>query len=105
MTEIKNEVEGLPNEEVSLNHYCIARHDKNIVVANFHVHGRNMEKEVQFPLHYLYDKNWQSEYKDDLIKEKSKAMQLKESYNKNKDLDEIKRLKKLYPHQFKHIKS
>lgn len=98
MTKIKDEIESLDNEAVSLNHCWIARHDKNIIVANFFVHRCN--EEVQFPLHYLYDKDWQSEYRNELIKEKEKIIQSIENYNKNRDLDEIKRLKKLYPKQF-----
>lgn len=101
MTQIKNDVEKFQGkEEVSLNHYCIARHDKNVIVANFYS-SRTNHKEIQFPLNYLYEKSWQAEYRNKLIKEKEKDVQSIEKYNKERDLNEIKRLKKLYPDQFK----
>lgn len=98
MTNIKDKIEKLATEEVSLNHYCIARHNKNIIVANFYAHRCN--EEVQFPLHYLYDKDWQSKYRDELIKEKERIRKSREDYKTNRDLDEIKRLKEIYPEKF-----
>lgn len=100
MTRIKNEEEkDTSNQETSLNHYCIARHDKNIIVANFYS-ARRGNKDIQFPLHYLHDENWQTEFRNKLIKEKEKDIQSRENYKKEQDLIEIKRLKKLYPNQF-----
>ena len=101
MIRIQNEVEGASkDEDLSLNYYCIARHNKNIVVASYH-NAQNHEAKIQFPLTYLYDDNWGEKYKDELVKETEEVTSMREKYQKERDLNEIKRLKKLYPQLFK----
>jgi hypothetical protein len=75
----------------------IVLHDRNIIVAYFHArYGNN---EVQFPLHYLYT-DWKEEYKNKLVKEKEDTEKSRENFRKQRDLDDIKRLKKLHPEKF-----
>ena len=104
MKKLQDEVEELSShyskEEISLNHYCIARHDRKIIVANFYS-SRSNNKEIQFPLYYLYDENWQEDYRNKLVMEKENVVKSREAYSKQRDLDEIARLKKLYPDVFR----
>ncbi len=79
---IKSDISGdTSKQEISLNYYCIARHDKNIIVANF-FSSRYGNMDIHFPLHYLYDKNWQKEYRNKLISEEEKTNELKRIYKK-----------------------
>lgn len=101
MIEIKNFIDNISERKgnTHLNYYCFARHDKNIIIANLYS-SFTSDTEIRFPLHYLHDDNWQEEYRAKLIAEKRETKQSIENYNKERDLNEIKRLKKLYPNEF-----
>jgi len=96
---IKTQNGGNEHYQISLNYYCVARHDENIIVANYYdSHGYS--KDIQFPLSYLYDENWQDDYKNKLLEEKQRIAQSIKQQTQERDLKEIKRLKELYPEEF-----
>lgn len=87
------------NEEISLVSYHITRHDKNIIEANYYS-SFTSSYNIQFPLSYLYDENWQDDYKNKLLEEKQRIAQSIKQQTQERDLKEIKRLKELYPEEF-----
>lgn len=102
MLSIQNDVEekGRGGEEISLNHFCIARHDKNIVVAFYYSNRRGHNQELQFPLSYMTNPGWEDEYRSKLVAERDNAEKAQEAYKKERDMSDIARLKQLYPEYF-----